>query len=106
MSRRIYAYMWEYVVDPGKVGDFERLYGPEGDWAELSGRSSHYLRTELLRDRETPGRFVTVDYWESKEDWDAWRAGVSAEFEELDRIGESLTLHEMELGRFECLEAG
>jgi hypothetical protein len=30
-----YTYIWEYQVRPDRVDEFERLYGPQGEWSGL-----------------------------------------------------------------------
>lgn len=95
-----FAYIWEYLVAPGSALQFERLYGPEGDWVQLFRRHPGYLRTELHRDLRDPRRYVTVDYWESKEASDELRASFAREFAELDARGEELTTSERHLGDF------
>jgi len=97
-----YTYIWEYHVRPDRVDEFERLYGPQGEWIELFGRSTGYIRTELHRDRSQPNRFVTVDHRDSYDAWLDWRAGFASQFEELDRRGEQLTAEEWEVGQFYC----
>lgn len=96
-----YAYIWEYVVAPGRVDDFQRAYGPDGDWVRLFTETPGYLRTELHRDRSDPSRFVTIDYWESEAAWQAFRTWVAERFEALDAQCATLTTRETEIGRFE-----
>jgi heme-degrading monooxygenase HmoA len=93
--------MWEFIVSPEHAGVFERTYGPSGDWAQLFRRAAGYLRTELHRDRSQPHRFITIDYWESKESWEAFRTRFAEEFEALDRRCAAWTTHEAQIGRFE-----
>jgi len=100
-DRSGYMYMWEYMVAPDKLGEFERVYSPEGEWARLFSRAAGYIRTELHRDTTDPGRFVTIDYWESESAWNTFRAEFAASFEDLDRRCADLTTRETELGRFE-----
>ncbi len=95
-----YAYIWEYSVHPGRVDEFEQLYGPRGEWVELFRQSTGYSSTDLFRDRTQPNRFVTVDHWESFDAWRDWRALVETQFGELDRRGAQLTAKEREVGRF------
>ncbi|HEX6145344.1 MAG TPA: antibiotic biosynthesis monooxygenase [Acidimicrobiia bacterium] len=96
-----FAYVWEYEVDPARSGEFERMYGPSGDWAELFRLSAGYHRTELLRDRANPHRYLTFDSWESARAWQEWRALVEERFAALDLRGQELTVSERELGRFD-----
>jgi len=96
-----YSYIWEYRVVPGKVDDFQRAYGPDGDWVQLFTKAPGYLRTELHRDRSDSSRFVTIDYWESKSAWQAFRNLFADRFEALDARCASLTTRETEIGRFQ-----
>ena len=52
---------------------FERVYGPDGEWARSSGRERGYVGTELLRDVEEPDRYLVVDRWESIDAYNAFR---------------------------------
>lgn len=94
--------VWEFEVAPEATAEFERLYGPEGDWIALFGRASGYLGSTLLRDRSSPGRYLTLDRWESEASYRAVRTQFAREYAELDRRGETLTLRETPLGEFEA----
>jgi heme-degrading monooxygenase HmoA len=96
-----YAYIWEYIVSPDRLADFQKAYGPAGEWVQLFRKAPGYRRTELHRDQTNAQRFVTIDYWESAAAWQAFRSHFAAEFEALDARCETLTLHERELGRFD-----
>jgi heme-degrading monooxygenase HmoA len=93
--------VWEYVVPSARRESFERVYGPEGDWARLFRRASGYIRTELHHDRDDAERYLTLDYWESAAAWEAFRAGFAREYEALDARAAELTTRETALGRFE-----
>jgi quinol monooxygenase YgiN len=98
-----YMYAWEYVVSPERVAAFERTYGSTGEWVELFRRAPGYLRSELYRDRGNPQRFMTIDYWESRAAWEAFRRRFAVEFEALDARCAELTAQEREIGRFEAV---
>jgi hypothetical protein len=49
---RSYVSLCEFRVNTGFVFEFEKAYGPDGDWARLFRRGDGYLGTELLRDRD------------------------------------------------------
>jgi heme-degrading monooxygenase HmoA len=99
---RPYMYIWEYVVPPDKLAAFERLYGASGGaWVQLFRRAPGYLRTELHRDRARPDRYLTIDWWASREAWDDFRVRFADEFADLDARGEACTASEQELGKFE-----
>lgn len=96
-----YVYVWEYVVPPAHVQAFEETYGPEGEWVRLFRRGSGHVRTELLRDLQRPERYLTIDHWESRAAWEAFRAAFAREFEALDARCARWTSSEIEIGRFE-----
>ena len=60
--------------------EFERTYGPDGEWAGFFRTGSGYIGTELLRDVEEPGRYLVIDRWESAEAYDAFVAEHEAEY--------------------------
>jgi quinol monooxygenase YgiN len=96
-----YVYLWEFIVSADHASAFERAYGPAGEWVQLFRRAPGYLRSELHRDLSRPLRFITIDYWESKEAWEAFRTRFAAEFEALDAKCRAWTTAEAEIGRFE-----
>ncbi len=96
-----YAYIWEYLVRLECVPDFEAAYGSQGAWVKLFKRARGYVRTELHRDRRDAQRFLTIDYWESAEAWETFRADFSSEFEALDAHCAAFTLEEREIGRLD-----
>jgi 8-oxo-dGTP diphosphatase len=95
-----YVILWEFRVRRGSEPAFEAAYGSEGDWAVLFRRAPGYLGTELLRAPET-GRYVTIDRWVSSAAFDAFRDAHRADYEDLDRRCEDLTIAETPLGKFD-----
>jgi heme-degrading monooxygenase HmoA len=94
---------WEFHAKPEKVAEFERAYGSEGDWARLFRKSLGYKWTTLGRDLETPGRYLVTDVWEDAAAFQSFKANHKADYEELDRNCEQLTLKETRIGNFEPL---
>ena len=101
MAQNTYVYVWSFDVLPDNVENFERVYGAEGEWVELFRGAAGYRSTTLLRDRERPGRYLTIDTWESAAAFDAFRAANAAAFEALDRACEGLSATESLIGRFD-----
>jgi len=99
----MYVYVWEFIVPHEHAAAFERAYGPDGDWVQLFRRAPGYVRTDLLRDFARPGRYLTIDTWESRGHWEEFRARFAAEFEALDAKCEGWTISETEIGRFEAM---
>ncbi|MFN2433370.1 MAG: antibiotic biosynthesis monooxygenase [Gemmatimonadota bacterium] len=93
--------IWSFEVRPERAPEFERAYGPDGDWACLFARSGDYQGTEILHDHQRPGRYLTVDRWSSPEAYDAFHADHAAAYAALDgELGE-LTVRETPLGSYE-----
>jgi heme-degrading monooxygenase HmoA len=97
----VHYVLWEYEVHPDGAPAFERLYGPEGAWAELFRTLQGYLGTELLRDAGRPTRYVSIDRWTSSIAYEAQIARVRAAYERLDAEAASLTVRERRVGTFD-----
>jgi heme-degrading monooxygenase HmoA len=81
--------------------EFERAYGPDGEWTAFFRSGRGYVGTELLRDVETPGRYLVIDRWESP---DAYNTFVAANRDEyVRRVDDTRYLYDQELrfGTFE-----
>jgi len=98
-----YVILWEFEVKEGREEEFERMYGPKGDWARLFAGGKGYRGTELYRDAERKGRYVTRDEWESREAYEKFVAENRKKYETLDAAGEGLTVKEKRIGAFEGL---
>lgn len=96
-----FVYLWEFTVAAEHRAEFERAYGDDGDWVALFRRSPDYLGTDLLRDRERPGRYLTVDRWRSAAAREAFRVRHAAEIAAIDARCAALTLDERHLGDFD-----
>lgn len=102
MAETVFAYIWEYAVKENYRAEFEKIYGPEGDWVKLFRKAEGYIATDLHQDMSNPDRFITVDFWKTKEDRDKFRALFSEEFNTIDDRGENFTEDEKSLGEFDC----
>jgi heme-degrading monooxygenase HmoA len=94
----VIALVFSYEVrDPS---EFEHVYGPDGAWAGFFRQGAGYVGTELLRDLETPGRYLVVDRWDSAE---AYNAFVSEHRDEYMRRVDDTRFHydsELRFGTF------
>lgn len=61
-----YVAVWRYRVREEHRGEFERAYGPEGDWVALFATGEGYLGSELVRGAAV-GEYVTIDRWAASE---------------------------------------
>jgi heme-degrading monooxygenase HmoA len=96
----MFVVVWQFEIAEDKIAAFEAAYGREGSWAQLFRTSPKYLGTELLRDAYVPGCYLTVDRWESEEDFRAFRKEHDGEYEALDRACDALTGREARIGAY------
>ncbi len=94
---------YRYRVHASQARAFEHAYGPAGPWAKLFARHPGYKRTRLFRHKDEAGIYVTVDVWESKADWDAFRRLHADDYRKLDKQLTLLKLEEHLLGFYEGL---
>jgi len=90
-----------FAYEARDEAEFERVYGPDGEWADFFRGGAGYIGTELQRDVETPGRYLLIDRWASRE---AYQAFVEAHRDEyVRRVDDTAFYHEQELriGTFE-----
>ena len=97
----MYLVVWEFTVAAENAAHFEAVYGPRGDWAKLFAGSEGYLQTQLLRDSGNSQRYVTLDFWASRQAHENFRRQHAPEYEVLDACCERLTAREAKLGDFE-----
>lgn len=90
-----------YTYEARDPEDFERVYGPSGDWADFFRQGPGFVGTELLRELENPGRYLVIDRWESGEHFERFAAEHREEY--LRRVEESgvYFLQELQLGVYE-----
>lgn len=96
-----YLILWRFVAKPETIAEFERAYGERGLWVDFFRQGRGYLRTELLRNVDRPREYMTCDYWQTEEDFRAFRREHRAEYDRLDRECERLTVEETSVGAFE-----
>jgi heme-degrading monooxygenase HmoA len=101
MNDSAYLAIWEFEIKPDSRAQFEEIYGPDGTWARLFCQSPDYLGTKLTRDLTRPRRYLTLDYWTSREAFHGFKRAHAAEYAMLDKQCESLTEHEVMVGEFE-----
>ena len=95
-----YVYLWEYRVPAATADAFSQAYGPQGAWVQLFSQQPGYLGTELLQDLRDPQRFVTLDRWRSREDYERFHATHNEAFNRIDAECERLIQEERLLGGF------
>jgi heme-degrading monooxygenase HmoA len=96
----MYTILWEYQVKEEKQSEFEEIYSPNGVWAKLFKKGTGYLGTELLRDEKQPQRYLTIDRWVSKENYEAFQSQWKKEYKALDAQYKGLSERESLMGRW------
>lgn len=99
----MYIILWEYQVKPQKQAEFKRMYAANGAWADLFRNADGYIVTELIQDETQATRFMTIDRWDSKENFEAFQTRWQTEYKALDAQCEDLTESESLLGCWESV---
>ena len=95
-----YLVIWQFRPRPGLEQLFERAYGPHDPWARLFATFEGFVRTELNRDLKDSRRYLTIDFWTSKEAYECFREKYAAEYAAIDQECGALTDEEKPLGEF------
>jgi [ribosomal protein S18]-alanine N-acetyltransferase len=101
-----FVIVWEFRVKPGNRRAFEKAHSPAGPWPAFFRRSAGYIRTELIRDRHQPLRYLTIDVWRSRQAYEQFKKNNHAKYQAMDKICESLHSSERLLGECLHIDAG
>lgn len=96
--------IWEFAVEEANRADFEAAYAAGGPWARLFAEHEGFLETRLLRAKESPGVYQTVDRWTSRETYAAFKRDFAARYDELDEEVGDLSRRETYIGLFDEIE--
>jgi heme-degrading monooxygenase HmoA len=102
-ERGDFVVIWEFQVAPEAQPAFEKVYGPPGDWATFFRLSRDYRGTQLFRDLDRPGRYLTFDHWSSRADLHRFKQAHRVRYDALDKQCESLTRREALIGECESV---
>jgi heme-degrading monooxygenase HmoA len=92
--------VWEFVVKDEAVSAFLQAYGAHGEWVALFRQHAGYGGTSLLQDTTTPGRFLTIDRWETEAQFNQMHQASQQEYSRLDVLFGNWTVSERKLGVF------
>ena len=101
----MFVALWEFEVKPGCEKRFQKVYGPEGDWATLFRNDANYQETRLWHDPEHPAIYLTFDFWASRQAYENFMATHAVEYKKLDAAGEKLVLRERKIGWYERVDS-
>ena len=97
----MYWIVWSYDVKPDQVKAFERAYGPQGEWDQLFERAPGFAGTELRRENDRVGHYLTIDRWQTRADYQRFMDAFRTEYETLDTRCMRLTDADSKIGDFE-----
>lgn len=96
--------VWEYMIRPDRLEEFELLYRPDGAWVQLLKKSPGFVSTTVLRDTRDPQRYMIADRWMSEASYDALKLEFASEYAALSERGERTHRAEHLIGRFDFVE--
>lgn len=96
--------IWEFAVEEARQAAFERAYAPGGAWARLFAESEGFLGTRLLKAKESPGVYQTIDRWASRDAYAAFKRDFAQAYEALDEEVGDLSRRETYIGLFDEIE--
>ena len=100
----MFIILWEYQVRPEKQTEFESIYSPNGEWAELFKTGAGYLGTEIFQDVSHPLRYLIIDRWTSKENYEAFMRQQDDEYMSLDEQCKGLIESEALIGKWDTID--
>ena len=83
-----FSIRFAYEVAPEARAEFEAVYGPDGEWAELFRIDPDYVETTL--ERAGDGEYVVTDHWRSRADYERFLEHNAARYEALSRAAARL----------------
>lgn len=103
MIGSMFVIIWEFEVRSESSEVFERQYGAAGAWAVMFQSAPGFISTELIRDTQSPHRYLTIDRWRSEADHNAFKEAHRDEYCTLDAACEAFTVSEARVGHFSTL---
>lgn len=105
MEKETLSIVWQFTAKQGKEEEFERIYGPNGDWAVLFRKADGYGGTELHKSHEIPRSYLVIDRWQSRDAFKQFKDRFNNEYRMLDVRCEELTEREEHVGDFSQIGA-
>lgn len=93
--------LWEFEVKSGCADRFQCAYGPQGEWVRLFRTDPDFIETRLLQDAAAPNKFITLDFWQTRDAYETFKELNHAAYAALDRDFENLTVFENCIGMFD-----
>ena len=101
----MFVIVWQFRPKKGKEKEFERVYGPDGEWVTFFRKGAGYIETKLWKALDPEGGYLTIDRWSSGEAYNDFRRSNQTEYDAIDMRCEELTEREALIGYFEPTES-
>jgi uncharacterized LabA/DUF88 family protein len=98
----MFVVLWEFDVKSEYVDRFTLAYAKNGEWARLFAQDSKFRETRLLQNISEPLRFVTMDIWESRADYEHSLNEQADAYRDLDAKCAAWTTAERHLNSFDA----
>jgi heme-degrading monooxygenase HmoA len=98
----MFVVLWEFDVKSECMDKFTFTYAANGDWARLFAGDPKFRETRLLRNISDPLRFVTMDIWESRTDYERFLSERAEAYRDLDAKCAAWTTAERHLNSFDA----
>ncbi|MBY4637984.1 antibiotic biosynthesis monooxygenase [Sphingopyxis sp. XHP0097] len=95
-----YSIIWQFTVAPDNCEAFEAGYRPDGPWAALFAQAEGFIETQLLKDAEQPGVYLTIDRWASPQAFDRFKSEHAIPYAALDASFDGLAATERRIGAY------
>jgi heme-degrading monooxygenase HmoA len=97
----MFVVLWEFDVKPESEVAFTFAYGSSGEWVRLFRTSASFRETRLLRNISEPLRYITMDIWENRKDYERFLETHAEAYRALDAVCGGLTTSERHLSSFD-----
>jgi quinol monooxygenase YgiN len=100
----VVAVVWQLTIHENSTEQFERFYGADGEWTQLSRRSRSFLGSSFMRDLAVPTRYLLVEYWSEMLVYEKHTADFDAQIKALEERRHEFTASVESLGLFSALD--
>jgi len=97
----MFQILWQFDTTAEQAAAFGEAYGPDGPWVAFFRQAEGYRGTDLFRRTVEPHCFLTLDRWETRAAYEAFRRERATEYAALDAACEELTVRELFLTAWE-----
>lgn len=98
----MFVVLWEFDVKSECVDRFTLAYAANGEWARLFAKDGKFRETRLLQNISEPVRFLTMDIWESRADYEHFLNEHADAYRDLDAKCAAWTTAERHLNSFDA----